>query len=129
MFRSLKSKSFGFNLAEVLVAILFLTLALFALISVNVYSLRATQSNRGRQLANLIATTELGEVEARLKVDFHRAVAAPVHPSSQFAGYRLEVRDLGYENAARSLRRVQVLVYWEEKGARSYDLAATFYHY
>ena len=129
MSRLPKSKPLGFNLAEVLVALLFLTLALFALISVNIYSMRAAQGNRGRQLANLVATTELGEVEAHLKVDFHQPIAQSVQASPQFPGYRYAIQDLGYENPTHSLRRVQVVVQWDEKGARSYELAATFYHY
>ena len=49
----------------------FMVLAIFAVISVNAYTLRASEGNRDRQIANYIACSQLGIVEALLKQDFY----------------------------------------------------------
>lgn len=111
----------------------FLTIAIFAVISVNTYTLRASQGNRNRQTANLLASTELSLVESVLKVDFHApasSIETPLLDSTQFPTFQFVVEDLGYEDPTQNLRGVQTRVFWYEDGVqRSYELATTFYNY
>lgn len=112
----------------------FITIAIFAVISVNAYTMRATHGNKSRQVANIIAATQLSLVESVLKVDFHApttSIATPLMNSTQFPTYQFVVEDLGYEDAGtQMLRGVRTRVFWTEGGMpKSYELATTFYNY
>lgn len=112
----------------------FITIAVFAIVSVNAYTMRASHGNRSRQIANIIACTQLSMVEAVLKVDFHApttSVATPLLDSTQFPTYQFIVEDLGYEDpSTEMLRGVRTRVFWTEGGVpKTYELATTFYNY
>lgn len=123
----------GISLGETLVAMVVLTISIFAALSVNTYCLKAAQSNRNRQIANMLATTELALVESVLKVNFHAPdsdLMTPKIRSNQYPEFEFLVDDVKYEDPARNLRHVRVRVFWLEKGVdRQYALATTFYNY
>lgn len=124
----------AFSLVEVMGAAVILTLALFAVISVNAYILKSTVASEKRQIANTIACNQLAVVESILKVNFNAPssdIATPVLQSSQFPGFSFRINDVGYEDpATETLRVVSVQVQWEEKGeTREYELETTFYGY
>lgn len=123
----------GISLGETLIAMVILTIAVFAALSVNTYCLKAAQGNRNRQIANMLATTEMNLVEAVLKVNFHAPdsdVATPKIQSTRYPEFSFIVDDVKYEDPAENLRHVRVRVFWEEKGEeREYALATTFYNY
>lgn len=126
-------KSRGFNLAETMAAMVVLTLALFAVIAVNTYTLRSTDANENQLVANTIAGSQLSLVESILKTDFRvptESVSTEVFQSAQNPDFYFQITDLGFEDPDRLLRRVSVRVYWKEKGVtRDYELATTFYNY
>jgi hypothetical protein len=116
-----------------MIAMLVLVVAIFAIISVNTYTLRAAQGNRSRQVANMIAATELSLAESVLKVNFH-APASAINTvrmtSTRYPEFDFVVEDLGYEDPGKKLRGVRCRVFWGENGVdRSYSLATTFYDY
>ncbi|MFA5505306.1 MAG: hypothetical protein WC314_03875 [Vulcanimicrobiota bacterium] len=130
----------GFNLVEVMGAGVILTLALFAVISVNSYILKSTVAGEKRQIANTIACSQLAVVESILKVNFHAPtsdIGTEVLQSPEFPDFFFRINDLGFEDDSLgsetvrpTLRAVLVEVFWEEKGeVRSYELETTFYGY
>jgi Tfp pilus assembly protein PilV len=132
-FRVKLSRRRGFSLVEVMGAVVILTLALFAVISVNAYILKSTVGSENRQIANTIACNQLAVVESILKVNFRAPsadIATPVLQSSQFPKFSFRINDLGYEDPQQTLRAVSVQVQWEEKGEnRVYEIDTTFYGY
>ncbi len=131
MCRSASSE--GFTLTETMVAMVVLTLALFAVISVNAYTLTATQGNQNRQIANQLACSQMALAESLLKINFHAPpfdINTPRMTSTQFPTFDYVVEDLGYEDTGRTLRAIRIRVFWQEKGVpRDYALASTFYNY
>ena len=123
----------GFNLAEVMVAMVFLTIAMFAVMSVNVYTTRASRGNRSRQIANILASTELSMAESVLRVNFHIPSAninTPRMTSKRYPDYDFVVEDLGYEDPGQNLRGIRSRVFWQEDGVqRSYELSTTVYNF
>jgi len=123
----------GFNLAEVMVAMVFLTIAIFAVMSVNVYTTRASQGNRNRQIANILASTELSMAESVLRVNFHIPppnINTPRMTSTKYPEFDFVVEDLGYEDPGQNLRGIRSRVFWQEDGVqRSYELSTTVYNY
>lgn len=123
----------GFNLTELMVAMVVLTISIFAVISVNAYTLRSTTGNRNRQVANMIATTMLGTAESLLKLNFHAPpsdINTPRMTSTEFPDFDFIIEDMGYEDAEYNLRAVRVRVFWQEDGyERSYQLETTFYDF
>lgn len=123
----------GFNLAEVMVAMVFLTLAIFAVMSVNVYTTRASQGNRNRQIANVLAATELSLAESVLRVNFHIPadnINTKRMTSTKYPTFDFVVEDLGYEDPGKNLRGIRSRVFWMEDGVqRSYELSTTIYNY
>lgn len=134
MFLSANSRSKrGFNLAEVMVGMIFLTIAIFAVMSVNVYTTRASQGNRNRQTANILAATELSMAESILRVSFHIPAAninTPRLTSTKYPIFDFVVEDLGYEDPGQNLRGIRTRVFWMEDGVqRTYELSTTVYNY
>lgn len=123
----------GFNLAEVMVAMVFLTIATFAVMSVNVYTTRASRGNRSRQIANTLASTELSMAESLLRVNFHIPAAninTPRMTSGKYPEFDFVVEDLGYEDPGKNLRGIRSRVFWQEDGVqRTYELSTTVYNY
>lgn len=114
-------------------AMLFLTIALFGLMGVNVYTSHATLSNRNRQIANLVASNQLAVADSILRVNFHISsdhINTPRMTSVQYPQFDFVLEDLGFEDAGQRLRGVRSRVFWTEDGmVRSYALATTFYDY
>jgi prepilin-type N-terminal cleavage/methylation domain-containing protein len=123
----------GFSLIETMAAIFVLAIALFAVLSVNAYTLRLNSSNQQHQTANSIASTQLAVVESILKSDFHvdsEAINTPLFQSTDFPEFTFIIQDQGYEDPGRNLRAVAVTVFWDGTGGqKTYELSTTFYNY
>ena len=116
-----------------MVAMIFLTIAAFAILSVNVYTTHATQLNRNREIANRLAATELSLAESILRINFH-IPAANINTSrmssNQYPGFDFVVEDLGFEDADQHLRAIRCRVFWkEDRISRTYQLSTTLYDY
>lgn len=123
----------GFSLVEVMAALFVLSVAVFAVLSVNAYTLRLNTSQQQLQTANSIASSQLAVVESVLKSDFHastEAISTPLLQSRDFPEFSFAIIDEGYEDPGQNLRAVTVVVYWDGKGGeRDYELSTTFYNY
>ena len=111
----------------------FLTIAAFAILAVNIYTTHAAQLNRNREIANRLAASELSLAESILRVNFHLP-ASRINTvrlsSNQYPGFDFVVEDLGFEDADQHLRGIRCRVFWNEAGiARTYQLATTLYDY
>lgn len=116
-------------------AIFVLVIAIFGVLSVNTFSLRQALQNQNYQIANEIASTQLGLVESLLRRNFH-ANSSVIETSQDYEvidrpGFSFAIKDLGYEDSpANNLRAVVVVVTWKEKEVeKSYELETTFYNY
>ncbi len=115
----------GFNLAEVMVSLLLITIAVLGLVSVHIYSARAAQGNRGRHTASLLAASRLHALEEAVRQDFAVSVAAAKAPDPDQPDYQVEVLETLPEP---TLKRVEVRVSWDSKeGPQRYDLWTLFY--
>jgi hypothetical protein len=124
----------AYSLAEVLVAMFFLTIAIFAVISVNTYAAKASRANHNREVANQLAVSQMSLVASILKVDFHcppESIQTPLIQSTMYPNFKFVVDDFDYEDPnTRSLRPIRVRVFWDEEGSpRNYALSTTFYNY
>jgi hypothetical protein len=124
----------AYSLAEVLVAMFFLIISIFAVISVNTYAAKASRANHNREVANQLAVSQMSVVGSILKVDFHcppANIETPLIQSTMYPNFRFVVEDFDYEDPnTRSLRPIRVRVFWDEEGSpRNYELTTTFYNY
>ena len=114
-------------------AVFVLSVALFAVLSVNAYTLRLNSHHQELQTANSIASSQLSIVESVLKTDFHaapEAVNTPLLQSRDFPEFSFAIQDNGYEDPTQNLRAVTVYVVWDGQGeTKEYELSTTFYNY
>lgn len=121
-------------MAEVMASMVILTLALFAVLSVNAMTLKQATYNENAQTANTIACSQLAIAESVLKVNFRAApsdVTTPLMGSLAFPKFTYQILDQGFvPGTGDSLRTVAVVVYWEDNGVRrNYQLSTIFYDY
>ncbi|MEW6279108.1 MAG: prepilin-type N-terminal cleavage/methylation domain-containing protein [Candidatus Eremiobacterota bacterium] len=115
----------GFTLAEIMVCLVLLTIAVLGLIAVQIYSLRAGQGNRERHTASVLASAALGRIEEQVRQDFSSSVAQPRRPHPEAAGYEMQVLETLPDV---DLKRVEVHIFWRGKdGWHDYSLWTIFY--
>jgi len=95
-----------------MVAMVFLSIALLGLVSVQIYSLRATGGNRQRHVASIIASSVMNEKEEALRKNFSDPVGQARMEVPGQEGYHYEVTE---ELCAPSLKKVTVTVSWKER--------------
>ncbi|MBS2038200.1 prepilin-type N-terminal cleavage/methylation domain-containing protein [bacterium] len=107
----------AFTLAEVLVFIAIVSIAVLGVFSIQALSLRYTQYNRSRHTAVTLLASTLSASQCQLERAFY---ADPSHPRtpSETEGFETAVisvyePDLG---PASNLRRVEAFVYWKDAG-------------
>lgn len=125
MFRPWTSKARGpkgLTLAEVMVALMILTVAIFGLIGARLYALRARSVTVERRAAVVLAAAALEEAERSLRHDFKFPVAMPraAHPTEP----RFEMEVLSQPHASMAtLKRVEVAMYWRDRnGAQQHKV-------
>lgn len=126
-------KARGFTLAECMASLLILTLALFAVMSVNAMTLRQTAYNEDAQTANTIACSQMAIAESILKVNF-RANSGDINTGTMqsvtFPKFTYQIVDGGFLDSQKKLRAIAVAVYWTDKGTnRNFQLDTVFYDY
>lgn len=129
-----RSLSLGFSLAELMAAMVILTVALFAVISVNASTLRQTRYNERLQTANTIATMQMAIAESVLRMNFQCTsglIDTPVMASKEFDTFFYQIKDQGFvPGSNQKLRSISVGVLWKEGGIdRRFQLDTTFYDY
>lgn len=101
----------GFTLAEIMVALVLVSLGMLSLLSVIIYSLKAGQFSREHHTMVLLAGNQMAQVQSQLRVDFDASVATS--SSRTFA----HEPDYSYQvlvnNESPDRKRVDVVVHYE----------------
>ena len=117
----------GFTLVEVMVSLVFLTIAIFGLVSANIYAARAHQVSKERQAANVLAVSQLESCERLLRHDFNESVELVRHSFPSNPDFEREVL-VSSVGTRTDLKRVDVNIYWNDKnGAQNENLWTYFY--
>lgn len=118
------------SLSEVIVAVALCSFAVFALVSLQMASLRWKTHSSLQQRASLLAASLLDDKVSRLRVNFADSTlneskhAVPNTPFQQ----SVEVRNEGSESPP-VLKRVEVVLYWHgRQGEQTYRLVTRVYH-
>jgi Tfp pilus assembly protein PilV len=106
--RSIATK--GFNLAEVMVAFMLIVIALFALISMQVHSMKSQTDSRESHLASVLAGSLLAEAEAKLESDFDSNASVPLGPMPNNPEFEAQVDVLQVDP---ELKQIKVEVRWK----------------
>lgn len=121
----------GFTLAEVMICVALLSMAVLGLVSAQIFALQAGQGNKKRHTASVMAWRLLSDVEEQARRDFSVSAARPrqraaerLGPNEMFQDYEYEIRE---QNLAPDFRRVEVVLHFtDDKGARSEYSAWTY---
>lgn len=102
-----------------MIALVIVTIAVFALVAVQIHSVRAQMATTERHTASVLAASLADQAIAALEEDFDASVQAARQPSQvQGYEYRLEVTD-----EAAGLKGLKVDVYWTDRhGAQTFTL-------
>lgn len=103
----------AFALAEVMAALLVVSIALFALIALQIYALRSQQGASERHTASVLASSLIDEAINSLETDFDVDVTQ-ARQASSVAGFDYE-RNAEPDPASALLKQVEVIVYWTDR--------------
>jgi len=118
----------GFTVAEVMVGVVFLSIALLALLGTQIHAVRSTEGNRQRLEASELAATVMSGIESRLREDPAQSVTAPKTLVRGDDGPWYEVSEQWEDEATRKLRRVDVIVHYRDDNVEhDYRLWTLFY--
>ncbi|MGE0488705.1 MAG: hypothetical protein AB7S38_05790 [Vulcanimicrobiota bacterium] len=113
----------AFALAEVMAALLVVSIALFALIALQIYALRSQQGASERHTASVLASSLIDEAINTLETDF----AADVDQARQAAsvtGFEYE-RTAEPDPASALLKQLEVIVYWTDRDGEHHYTVST----
>ena len=119
-------RSRGFTLAEIMVALVLLSIGLLSLLSVIIYSLKAGQFNREHHTMVVLSETQMSRVRSQLRIHFDAPVATN-NPTtfSEEPDYSYEVRT---SDASPDRKRVELTIHYQG-GAESQSLETWTYVY
>ena len=122
----------GLSLSEVIVAVGICTIAVFALVSLQVASLRWKSKSGRQQEASLLASSALDETVSRLRLNFKdTGLNQSLHPlSGGFFRQRVQVTNDGTEaDPDAVIKKVEVIIYWNDRqGEQHYRLVTRVYN-
>lgn len=121
-------RRWALTLSEVVLAVAISTIAVFALVSLQLASMRWKTKSSLQQQASLLASSVLDEKVSRLRLDFSYNVDETVHASS-VAGFQQEVQahNDGPENPP-ILKKLEVTISWKDRqGPQHYRLVTRVY--
>ena len=118
----------AFTLAEMMVFLALITIALFALIAAQFYAFRASQGSRQRQLAANLAYSYLSAGEDGLRQAFSRDQSLPLTPLADPAGFRVILTDQYEPDGMENLKHIRCTIYWDEaQTVREYRASLDIY--
>lgn len=101
-----------------------IVIALLALVSVGIHSVRAESSSWNRHQAAVLASSLMDEAEVRLAEDFSVSVGAPRQEAPDSPEFQYQV---GETLLAPGFKSVEVQVFWRQKhGNLDYVLRSQF---
>lgn len=117
----------AFTLAEILVFLGVVSVALLAILSVQIYAMRGSNFNRLRHTASNILSSEMNTIQQQLAMDFN---AAPSHgrllvsDHPEFSSAMSNV----YADETEQLRKISLSVYWTDESEREFSAWTYVYH-
>lgn len=126
----------GLSLSEVVVALGLTGIAVFALVSLQLASMRWKAHSAVRQRASLLASSLLDETVSKLRIRFaDLSLERPrqVHPQQPEFEYQVHLADDDLDPSTDlsscTLKSVEVVVFWKERtGEKSFRLFSRVYH-
>lgn len=99
-----------------MVFLLLVSIAVFALVAAHFYALKASRGSRQRQTASTLVFSSLNAAEQALRHEFWRNQSKPLAPVEDSPGFRMALSDVYEPDGMQNLKRVTCSVYWEEAG-------------
>lgn len=126
----------GLSLSEVVVALGLTSIAVFALVSLQLASMRWKTHSAVRQRASLLASSLLDETVSKLRIRFtDLSLERPrqVHSQQPEFEYQIHLADDDLDPSTDlsncTLKSVEVVVFWKERtGEKSFRLFSRVYH-
>ena len=126
----------GLSLSEVVVALGLTSIAVFALVSLQLASMRWKTHSAARQRASLLASSLLDETVSKLRIRFtDLGLERPrqVHSQQPEFEYQIHLADDDLDPSTDlsncTLKSVEVVVFWKERtGEKSFRLFSRVYH-
>ncbi len=126
----------GLSLSEVVVALGLTSIAVFALVSLQLASMRWKTHSAVRQRASLLASSLLDETVSKLRIRFtDLGLERPrqVHSQQPEFEYQIHLADDDLDPSTDlsncTLKSVEVVVFWKERtGEKSFRLFSRVYH-
>ena len=123
------------SLSEVVVALALTSIAVFALVSLQLAALRWKSHSAVRQRASLLASSLLDETVSKLRIRFRdSSLEQPrqVHPQQGEFEYRIHLADDDLDPTTDlsncTLKSIEVMVFWKERtGEKSFRLFSRVY--
>lgn len=119
------------TISEVIVAVAICAIAVFALVTLQVASLRWKSKSGMQQRASLLASSALDEKVSRLRIKFSDdTLEESVHPIAGEEPFRrsVTITNDGPENPP-VLKKVEVVIYWTDRnGEQKYRLVTRVYN-
>lgn len=120
----------GVTLAEILFTLLFIALAVLAVIGIQTFALKAQRVSKERQGASLLATSLMWRTVDSVKTDFTIPVDMPapesagtdLDPQARFT-YQVQELSVAPPLTSDQLRQIKVTVFWQsDRGPQSFEL-------
>lgn len=116
-----KSSQHAFSLSEVMVGLMVIVIALFALMALQAYTLRVQKFSEERHRAVSLATSRMVRVEAALDEDFEADPSGVLTPDPEYPEVSLEV--IVEPGLSEDIKDIRVRAVWQEdRGQLSYHL-------
>ena len=112
----------GMTLAEVMVFLVLVSMAILALVGAQIYALRANTGSRQRTTASTIAYSELNQVLSRQRQDFSQRADRARARVEYEPDFESAVAQLYYPDGRDDLKQIFCSVYWTDKeGAHEFS--------
>lgn len=114
------------TISEVIVAVAICAIAVFALVSLQVASLRWKSKSGMQQRASLLASSLLDESVSKLRIKFTDDVNQPIQPVADEEPFKSSIT---VTEEAPQLKKVEVVIYWTDRnGEQKYRLVTRVYN-
>lgn len=117
----------GFTLAEILVFLGVISVALLAILSVQIYSMRGSTFNRKRHTASNLLYSEMNAIQQQLAMDFSGAPGHGRQTVSDQPEFSTAMSNI-YADETQQLRKISLSVYWTDEAEREFSAWTYVYH-
>lgn len=109
----------AFTLAEILVFIALLTIAIFGLMAAQVYALQCTHYNKSRHTASTILESEINHSRAQLIEAFSEDISHSKSPDEYYPDFSTYLECIYHEPSIdENLKKITCTVYWTDRDTK-----------